>query len=143
MRYNTKSYPNKENNDCGVRALAAAAGVSYTQAYKALELAGRQKKRGSYLSRWIRMGMIHLPGIRFEVMFDREIMVGFRPGSYGVCREVTPAPTLKQFVKANPTGNFLVTQTGHAFAVRNGVVIDANRPGARVRVKQAWRVTAV
>jgi hypothetical protein len=141
MRYNTKSYPNRERSDCAVRALAAAAGVTYTRAYQALAKAGRKKGRGTYLSQWIRAGRI--PGFTFEQVLPRNLVQ-----SGVVCggvfhRQDPPRPTLKQFVKANPEGTYLVIQVGHAFAVRNSIVIDAGRPGPRVRVQQAWKVVAV
>jgi hypothetical protein len=141
MRYNTKSYPRKERSDCGVRALAAAASVTYTRAYKALASAGRKKKRGSYLSEWIRRGKI--PGFTFEQVLPRSITMSNMVCGTAIYAAATPRPTLKQFIRRYPEGNYLVIQTGHAFAVRNSIVIDENRPGPRVRIQQAWKVVAV
>lgn len=141
MRYNRTEYPHRERNDCSVRALAAAAGVTYTRAYKALAKAGRKKGKGSYLSQWIRYGKI--PGFTFEQVLPRSVMFSTAVCGKAIYHPEPPRPTLKQFICRHSEGTYLVVQRGHAFAVRNSVVIDANRPGPRVRVQQAWKVVAV
>jgi hypothetical protein len=141
MRYNRTEYPHREHNDCSVRALAAAAGVPYTQAYKALAKAGRKKGRGAFLSSWIRQG--RLPGFTFEQVLPRPLVFSHAVCGTAIYKQGSLRPTLKQFIRRYPEGTYLVIQSGHAFAVRNSVVIDANRPGPRVRVQQAWKVVAV
>lgn len=140
MRYNRTEYPQREKNDCAVRALAAAAGVTYTRAYKALAKAGRKKGRCSYMASWIIRGSI--PGFTFERVLPRALVFREAVGGTATYKQGSLRPTLKQFVKQHPEGTYFCIQRGHAFAVRNSVVIDANRPGPRTRVQTAWKVAA-
>jgi ABC-type bacteriocin/lantibiotic exporter with double-glycine peptidase domain len=121
MRYNTKSYPHKERSDCGVRALAAACGIPYAKAHKALAKAGRKKAQGTHPYQLVRAAT-----------------------SLGIaCRMVSARPmkpTLKQFVRTFRTGRHLVISQTHALAVVNGIVVDANRSGARTRVILAYAI---
>lgn len=106
-----------ERKDCGVRALRCAANMSYAAAHRALEREGRQ------------------PG---HITYDRQMsrLLIFQP------RDLDPAPTLTQFLAANPTGRFVVRAARHYFAIVDKTVHNYGPRGAgpRCRIVKAWRV---
>lgn len=113
----------KEKRDCTVRALGCAAGVSYVEAHKALEAAGRTPKRGVFLSSLIANDAI--PGFAFEsVLFDGPIK-------------------LSNFLRNFPDGRYLLRKSKHAFSVIEGVVHDNQKIKLGVIVTHAWKVTKV
>jgi hypothetical protein len=133
----------RETNDCTVRALSAASGVSYATARRAMAKAGRRKNDGIPLPDTIRKQGIQ--GFHFEWVIDQLDAKHYYEGytdRRGVkrFRQRHRDITLKQFCKLFRTGTYLLCKDGHALAVRNGVVIDANKSGPRTRVTHAWIV---
>jgi hypothetical protein len=114
-----------ERWDCSVRALRVAAGLSYEQAHATL---GRFTRRPRY-------------GVQAIVMFYACGAHGLPPVEFGTTGylRARPLPTLTQFLKAHPTGYYVLMRSGHFFAVINGVVHDwAHGTGARSRITHAW-----
>lgn len=107
-----------DTKDCSVQALANALGIPYEESHKIYKDAGRKDMHGAkaavWSSVWRRYGQI--------------IFTGNAP------------PTIAQFVRANPTGSFLVGVNGHALAVVDGVVIDNRKTSPRWRVKEYAKV---
>ena len=92
-----------ETKDCTVRALCHAADISYEEAHAALKAHGRKDRKGCYPSHFIpayeKFGFKRLP-VKYNSM------------------------TAGAFMEANPTGSFILTIAGHAFAYVNGRQID-------------------
>ena len=130
-----------EHNDCVVRALAASAGCSYEDAHAACELAGRKRRRGMPMDYCIKNNKI--PFFQFEFVLDGQECKNFyvRRTRSGFIQKRRLYPTLAQFLKQFPTGRYLCSMYGHAFAVIDGVVVDDHVNGARTRVRHAWKVT--
>lgn len=110
-----------ERNDCAVRALAIAMGITYGEAHDAHAKRGRQFGKGTRWSCSILvardMGLVQLP--------------------------ISPCarPTLAQFVRVNRKGRFWVCRSGHAFAIVDGVVHDwETGTGPRSRIQLAFQV---
>lgn len=96
-----------ERNDCVVRALALAAGISYDESHALLEKHGRQYAKGTS---W----MTHRNAIK---------------DLNGTAVIDTPNTklakfTLNSFITNHPTGSYFVIRRGHAIAVINGRVYD-------------------
>ncbi len=116
----------KEKNDCAVKAIAAAAGVSYEISHAFT---------GEYLMRTRRMGTLlgmFLPNITKEPMMLGSKRVEFKSldsikitNGYKLYGEVVRRKkTVKSFIKDNPRGSFVVSVAGHALAIVDGVLID-------------------
>jgi hypothetical protein len=116
----------KEKNDCAVKAIAAAAGVSYETSHAFT---------GEYLMRTRRMGTLlgmFLPNITKEPMMLGSKRVEFKSlgnvkitNGYKLYGEVVRRKkTVKSFIKDNPRGSFVVSVAGHALAIVDGVLID-------------------
>lgn len=104
-----------EHNDCTVRALANATGLSYHDAYTLAADAGRKPGRGIHSK--VLIARAKLRGLRF-----RKLRFGQR--------------TVARFIREYPRGRFYVHVYAHAFAIVNGDVSD--RTGDMRRITGAW-----
>ncbi len=89
-----------ETNDCVVRAWAIAAQIPYAEAHAAFKAAGRRDRRGTKLH------------VSEAVMGDLR------------CYPRGSRVTVAKWLRANPSGHFVVFVRGHAFAVIDGVCHD-------------------
>ena len=95
----------RQKNDCTVRALAIARGLSYDDAYDILKNAGRSCSRG-----------FHFPDWMASQVWGRKISFPAVKGQ----RRMNPAA----FVVAFPNGRYICQVAKHIFAVVDGVVHD-------------------
>lgn len=123
-----------ETNDCAVRSLAVAAGITYGEAYNALANVGRQPRRGVPM-RLIVRALRNLQ-ISHVVRPVGKLVRRLRRGSYTQFVVRVQYPTLKQVLEQYPTGSHAVATREHAFAIVDGVVHDWGRgtSGARSRI---------
>lgn len=126
MRKDSTGYsaarPAWDKQDCSVRALASAAGVSYETASAAFSARGRRLGRGT------------------EVELSRRLyedVLGMK--------RVTLAEgmLLGDFADLARTGSFIIHSRTHAFALVEGVVHDweARTSHPRTKIEAAWKVT--
>jgi len=108
-----------DSNNCTICALATAAGIPYTEAYKIGEEAGRKHGKGFYTSKL--MNHARKKGIEF-----RKIKCG------GI--------TIQKFLKKNPTGRFVVNRRRHAFCIIDGVIYDHLENKPMQIIKSIWKV---
>jgi hypothetical protein len=121
-----------ETNDCVVRAFASSFGVTYDEAHKYVaEKFNRKPRNGTYMT-----------GPRLVKMSNDDISVNGKKvyplgkkqqgifNSYSLSYEVKVKGEIKMrqmtvgtFIKKNPTGTFFVIVKGHAFTIKDGVVI--------------------
>ena len=111
----------RQKNDCTVRALASARGLTYDEAYDLLKLAGRQSGKRFRLSDWLNTQpwatKMPFPAVKGQ-------------------RRMNPVAFCAQF----PEGRFICKCSKHAFAVIDGKVLDEFKiRGARC-IYTAWRV---
>lgn len=112
----------KENSDCTVKALAVAYSVGYEWAHAVLKEHGRKNREGIYTRDVFPVVLTNM-GIKHRV------------GPYSATNKVS----LKKFCEAHPKGRYVVTSSGHAMAVIDGVVYDwGDKP--RRMVKWAVRI---
>lgn len=90
----------REQADCTVCALAAAAAVEYRVAHAELKAAGRRDRKRFHMLRF---------------MQGRESVLG-----RSVFRLSIPRNQLASFVADHPVGRFLVRKSGHCLAVVDG-----------------------
>lgn len=111
-----------ERNDCTIRAIMECLNIRYEEAHKLVTESGcrPRPRKGTYTSAM----MARTP--YFRERFESHSLNN---------RNVTVA----QFLRENPKGTFLVIVTKHAFAIKDGIVIDFTiKPKQRVRI--AWKL---
>ncbi len=106
-----------ESSDCTVRALAAVAEVDYMRAHEVLANHGRKKGRGVHLRKVIQ-SCAHSLGIEL--------------------RQVRRSGSLDKLLRDFPYGSLVVRVREHAFAVRDGAVIDISEQSPARHIKGAW-----
>ena len=127
--YSNSRIAQKENKDCFVRALAAGFEISYNDAHAlAKERFNREDKKGTKNEYIIsEMKKIQEEGLVLgDVIAKVKVLKGLdiknRYKLYGEL--IDRKKTVKSFIKDHPKGNYIVTVSKHAFAVKNGKLID-------------------
>jgi hypothetical protein len=129
-----------ENNDCTVRALKAAAGVPYSDAHAMMEKLGRQSRKGGNVPMLDAMThMPHVYGYVVTKVFDG--VDGLPSNRLNPFSARYRRVTLGTIVRRYRTGRYYIVITGHAIAMRDGVVIDGGTSGAGCYVKAVYKFT--
>lgn len=129
----------REDHDCGVITVAMAAGISYEQAWSALNAVGRKPRRGTQLHIMVRaMDMLGFRMKEWSCKEKREFINGY-PGAGKKLSNITsyhPRRYPDQFYGKT----FIMASRTHVWCVRNGFVMDwaAN---TNLRVTDMFTVT--
>ena len=92
-----------ETNDCTVKAVSRAFGISYEAAHELMRISGRENREGHYDFRYWAQNQNCSEFFVF----------------------LSPAPTLRQFLtKQGRSGCWLVAIPGHAFAIQDGQILN-------------------
>lgn len=129
--YNDSEIAKWETSDCVVRAFASSFEISYDYAHKYVaEEFGRKPRRGTF-STPVKLVKMSDNGIR--VNGKKVYPVGERKNDYMINSLDYPVKvkneivnrkmTVGTFVKKYPKGTFFVLVRGHAFTIKDGVVI--------------------
>lgn len=116
----------KEKNDCFVKAVASATGSSYDDAHAfAKQQFNRIDREGTMVS----MFMPKVDGKKLSIGSTEVVMKSLSKAKitnkyklYG--ETILRQKTVKSFIKSNPIGTFIVLVAGHAFTIKDGVLID-------------------
>jgi hypothetical protein len=133
-----------EKDDCVVRAFASAFGVTYDFAHKKVaEVFGRKNRQGTaYFS--LTMNALASKEIKFNrkgvspIKEDIGLSYWVEVKGKSTLRNMTTAKFLEKYSK----GTYIVTVKGHAFTIKDGVVIG-NPEDATQRKKVifgAWKI---
>lgn len=126
-----------EANDCGVRALAAAASISYDKAHSALKFQGRKNRKGI----WMPMFESAIkPFKNCDKLYD------FFNFTLNNEYKLTGNITVKKAIKLGlitGKGIYVVAITGHVYTIIDGVCHGwlSDAKSARSRVKQVYKIT--
>jgi hypothetical protein len=133
-----------ERNDCVVRSFASAFGVTYDYAHKKVgEVFGRKNGQGT-LHFSLTMNALASKQIKFNrkgvkpITNDVMMMYWVEVKGKRTLRNMTTAKFLEKYSK----GTYMVTVKGHAFTIKDGVVIG-NPEDATQRKKVifgAWKI---
>lgn len=133
--YSESKIAKGERNDCVVRAIASASDMEYDKAHKFVaKNFGRKPKKGTF--------------------FFASTMSGFEKNSKKINRKSVkriPREFLKSgksqmtvgtFLQEYNYGTYILAVTGHAFAVKDGVVLGGWSDAKRLRriVEGAWKI---
>jgi hypothetical protein len=125
-----------EKNDCTVTAVAIAFGISYEKAHDFMRISGRQFRKGIYFERVMsgplergecfgkKIEKIKFPYYEWE---RQEIYRELRYDSWGskyMYIKYSPRTNVKQFIKNNPQGTFIVAIDRHVFTIKDSVIFD-------------------
>lgn len=108
----------QEKGDCTVRAFTVVADVPYLVAHRACAALGRKDRRS------------------FQKFKNKVQAVASRLGIELV--QVRRSGTLGRLIRDFPTATMLVRVNRHAFAVKQGVILDLSEQSLGRRVKGAW-----
>lgn len=136
-----------EKNDCVVRSLASATGVSYRTAHKFCkdEFQRKDKKGTENLILTTRMMKAEDEGLqignkKFSVtkLGRKEIKNKYK--LYG--EEIWRKKTLKSFMASHPKGTYMVMVAGHALTVKDGELLDwsSNKFEPTRKVMDAYKI---
>lgn len=139
--YSDSAIAKSETNDCVVRAFASSFEIPYNDAHKYVEEEfKRQPRKGTYGTS---LRLVKMSNENVEVNGKKVHLVGYRftPSMFGtlsydvkVKGEVKKRNmTVGTFIKKNPIGTFFVIVSGHAFTIKNGVVIGNYEDSMRVK----------
>jgi hypothetical protein len=119
---NEESHSMGETNDCGVKAVALVANVSYNTAHAALAARGRKNGKGT-MTADIHRALIIDFNVKIEQVNAREIIATY-PMPH--CEKATCLTTHhpRRFAKAWPKGKFLLYTKRHVAAVIDGELHD-------------------
>ena len=137
-----------EKNDCVVRSIAAATGVSYRTAHAfCKEELGREDKKGTnnmllsttFLKAQddgLKLGnkVFDVYGLKKEEVKNKYKLKG---------EEIWRQKTLKSFIQSHPKGTFMVLVARHALVVKDGELLDweNNKFEPTRKVMGAYKIT--
>jgi hypothetical protein len=141
---NDSTLAKSETNDCVVRSFASAFNVSYDFAHKKVaELFRRKNGQGTYCFSLV-MRQMEVQDVRINrkkiktISKDVNLSYWIKVKGVNVLRSMTTAKFLEDY----PKGTYIVTVKGHAFTIKDGVVIG-NPEDATQRKKNilgAWKI---
>lgn len=125
IKANPREYSD-EKNDCTVRATSLALSKPYKEVHKVFASNGRRWGKG--------VNLVTLEK-SLKTLLGTDPKAVYRHWQVG-------RVTLKTFVSRYNQGHWVVIKRGHAFAVVDGVVMDAHEAccGSRCLVQYAYRV---
>jgi hypothetical protein len=139
-----------ETNDCVVRAFASSFEIPYDDAHSFVaKFFNRQPRKGTYLTSYKLVQMadkmmvvnnktVRTMGVRTNNYMSRSLEYDVKVKGVIKKRQMT----VGRFVKNNPEGTFFIIVRGHAFTIKDGVVIgnwdDAKK--LRTRVQCAFQI---
>jgi hypothetical protein len=127
--YSNSEIAKSEKKDCFVRALAAGFEIGYNDAHAIAKDRFKRKDKKGTRNEYIVSGMkeIEESGIAIgDVIAKVKVLKGLdiknRYKLYGEL--IDRKKTVKSFIKDHPKGNYIVTVSKHAFALKDGRLID-------------------
>lgn len=121
-----------EDNDCSVRALSNATGMSYQEAHETLKKAGRQDRKSCLNQIWEKVYLD--AGLKLEAIFGT---------TKSALRKKSHNPTTSHYKgigignlipQLNPRKTYVIQVKDHVFCVKNGKVLDSHPQPAGTRV---------
>ena len=150
--YGDSKIAKDETNDCVVATIASCFDITYDRAHAFCKDYFNRYNRQGTLSVPFKMNSFYILGKHLNHKkvkpMGKKIVFGLT-SQYTLDYEVkvkglkkTRKMTVGTFIKQNPTGTFFMLVSGHAFTIKDGVVIgnynDAKQK--KKHLKYAWRV---
>lgn len=142
--YNDSKISSLETNDCVVRAIASSFDVTYDESHKFCK---------DYFKRKNRKGvMMFVTSMERYINNDNQIfgktvkLIGKYSNLYYDVKVKNAikkrALTVGKFIKENQKGTFLVSVSGHAFAIKDGVVMGNIEDAQKTKrvLQSIWKI---
>ena len=143
--YKTSKLAANENNDCVVRAFASAFEIEYDEAHKIVAETFKRKSRKGTFGFCTTMNLMSKNGVKFNDKGIEMISHQYNTMLYYVTvkgHKTLRNTTTSYFIKKYPVGTYIVTVRGHAFTIKDGVVIgnytDAKQ--TKKHINSAWKI---
>jgi hypothetical protein len=139
--YSDSAIAKGETNDCVVRAFASSFEIPYDAAHEYVATYfNRKPRRGTFGTS---LKLVKMANEEVVVNEKKVHLVGYRftPSMFGTLSyDVKVKGEIKKrnmtvgtFIKKNPIGTFFVIVSGHAFTIKDGVVIGNYEDSVKVR----------
>lgn len=142
--YENSKIAKTEKDDCVVRAIASSFDITYDESHKFCEEKLKRKFRSGVqmfvcqMERYSNNGnqifgrTIKLMGKYSNLYYDVKVK--------GVVKK--RALTVGKFIKENQKGTFLVSVTGHAFTIKNGIVMGNIEDAQKTKkvLQSIWKI---
>ena len=141
--YSDSKIAKSETNDCVVRSFASAFKVTYDEAHQFVaKKFNRQNRKGTSRFRTTMDNMSSHGTILFGKTLKRLGNGNTKNSLSYEDKGKTRNMTTFQFLKKFPKGTYMVTVTGHAFTIHNGVVIGNHEDVLKTKrvILHAWEV---
>lgn len=118
-----------ETNDCGVRAFAEAANITYAESHAFWSKLGRQNRRGVYFH-WLDKFLEENNSYCFGKKVSTERIPYHQHETHkwddnkGEYIRYIKRLNVKTFIQQNPTGRYIILSRNHAKAIIDGVIHD-------------------
>ena len=139
------SLAKSESSDCVVRAIASAAEMDYDSAHQFVKEKFKRKNRKGTFGFPVTMNLMSKNGEKIHGKSVEIISEEHNTMLYYV--RVKGAKTLRQttsssFIKKYPTGTYVVVVRGHAFTIKDGVVIGNVDDGKKMKkhINSVWKI---
>ena len=110
-----------EGNDCTVRAIAVATGISYEKALQYCRKHGKTPKRGMFDSQWL--AALKETGAKVKDVTSDLLDTRVHVGRYSTVHR--KGISMKNVLKVlSPHKKYIVGVSGHVAGVKNGMIID-------------------
>jgi hypothetical protein len=128
--YSESQIAKNETNDCVVRSVASAFEIPYDEAHKFVAKNFHRKNREGVRFFKFKMSNIIDKGVTVNgKKFEMVPLDGLRLLNNSV------NVTFNQFFKKHQSGTYMIIVTGHAFTLKNGVVIGNNNDSKRLKAR--------
>ena len=127
----------RETNDCTVRALMAAAGISYDLAHATMAKHGRKFGKGTHHKTQVAAYAEH--GGELRAIFGSTKGARYRANSVGDDVPHVEGITLGKLIEGIPMGRFVCIMRCHAFAIINRQLADGGALKAGTRIQAIYR----
>lgn len=135
--YSDSSLAKSETKDCVVRAVASAFDLEYDKAHKWVATTfNRQNKKGTY---GFPTGMNKISDNKSRLNYKRTKTI---ESKYLTTNKGKSRMSVGTFAKEYDKGTYIIRVTGHAFTIKDGVVIGNPEDSSKVRkiVMNAWKI---
>jgi hypothetical protein len=143
--YTESKIAKSEKNDCVVRAIASAADMDYDSAHQFVKETFRRKKGKGVTGFQYTMNLLSKSGGKFNGKNIQIITEEHNTMLYYVM--VKNVKKLRQtttgsFIKRYPIGTYVVIVKGHAFTIKDGVVIGNPEDGKKMKkhINAVWKI---
>jgi hypothetical protein len=143
--YTESKIAKSENNDCVVRAIASAADMDYDSAHQFVkETFCRKNGKGTtgfhYIMNMMTKNSNKINGKSVEKITEEHNTMLY----YVVVKGIKKLrnTTTGSFIKKYPKGTYVVTVKGHAFSIKDGVVIGNPDDGKKMKkhIDGVWKI---